>query len=161
MTMQEAEWDLEERVEDALVSRIKDGQTDAVNVLASREVIKAEYPLVLVHVESSANTDETKPFDGRRNMTAQVQIMTMPRNEDGEDWDEAGQVSARAWHRKVKSAVIKMLAGNQVATDINTENPEGVLFSLCQMGELSRSSEGNRYVTTISMNTIAQPKEIT
>ena len=161
MTMQEAEWDLEERVEDAIVSHIKDGQNVAVNVLASREVVKSEYPLVLVHVESSTNTDETKPFDGRRQMTTQVQIMTMPRNEDGEDWDESGQISARAWHRKVKSAVTKMLAGNQVATEINEANPAGVSFSLCQMGELSRSSEGNRYVTTISMNTIAQPKEIT
>jgi hypothetical protein len=159
MSMVQALWDLEEAVEDAIVAHIKTLCSDVAMVIAAREVSVAEYPLVLVEAMSSDNHNDTGRFTGRRVVDVKVGIRTEALNENGEDGSIESLRTARGNHRKIKSSVIGALAGNELHTELNDEQPAGVLFSQATMTAQERE-QGEGIIQTIqTMLVIAQPKE--
>ena len=153
-------WDLEERVEDAIVSFLKGLFTDIAMVEAAKTITDASYPLVLVEAQDSDNHNETGRFSGRRVIEIDVIIITEALNFLGSTGSPASLRKAREHHRVIKNSIIFALAGNTVHTEVNALDPEGVKFSQFAMGRQSRDAGDGKLVTIQTMITIAQPKEL-
>lgn len=160
MSMTGFQWDLEERVEDAIVAYIKQLCGGNMMVTAWREINEARYPLVVVQVETSRNNSDTGEFSGRRRMEAMVGIMTEAVNKNGDPGTEEANLTAREAHRRIKSSVIGALAGVTIQDDLNAIGAEGVEFSLCQMTDQTGDAGDGKIITEQSLLVIAQPKEI-
>ena len=149
-------WDLEERVEDALVAYIKNECPMECMVIAARTIIKAEYPLVAVMAEESFNHTDTGNFTGRRVIMVEVAIITEAMNYK----TASGLLTARQEHRQFKESVIGALAGKTVHEDLNNLGEEGVKFSSCQMEDQTRDAGDGKILTMQELMVIAQPVEI-
>ncbi len=152
-TTQSVPWDIEERVEDALVAYIKTSKTAAALVVAAYEYIKASYPLIVVQAVSSDNPTDTELFTGRRRMPVTVALVTQVVGEDE-------QLTARESHRRVKDGVVRCLAGSLLHERLNEIGAEGVEFSQAHMTALDRDAGDGKLTTEIMLDVIAQPKEI-
>ena len=160
MSMSGYPWDLEERVEDAIVAYIKQQAGGEMMVIPWRSIEEARYPLVVVQYEDSNNTTEDQEFSGRRQMTIRVSITTEAVNNNGDAGTVRANMTAREIHRQVKSSVIGALAGKTIQDDLNAIGSEGVNFSFCQMTAQSGDAGDGMIITEQELIVIAQPKEI-
>ena len=149
-------WDLEERVEDALVAYIQDACSEVAMVIPARTVAKAEYPLVVFEAQESFNHTDTGNFTGRRVIMVQCGIVTEALNMNDDD----GLLTAREQHSLIKQSVIGALAGKTVHDDLNEMQPEGVAFSSCQMEDQTRDAGDGKIITMQELIVIAQPETI-
>jgi len=155
-----ADWDLEERVEDAIVAYLKNECTDVAMIIPSRTITTASFPLIIVDAGDSDNHTDTARFTGRRIMDVTIAMFTEALNLNGDDGSETVLQTAREHHRIIKSSILQSLAGNTLHTDLNNLSPEGVAFSLCTMGLQAREAGDGKLMTVQTMTTIAQPKEL-
>jgi hypothetical protein len=153
-------WDIEERVEDALVAHIKALVTDVTMVIPARAAETVAFPLVLVEAQTSENASDTGRFNGARKINVHIGIITEALNLNGEEGTIEALRTAREQHRIIKSSVIGALAGNTVHEDLNDRQPEGVQFSLAHWEGLSRDAGDGKIITMLAMNITASPKEI-
>jgi hypothetical protein len=153
-------WDIEENVEEALVAYIKNNVTDVAMVIPARTAMTAAYPLVVVEAKESNNHTDTGRFTGRRQMSVDVHIVTEVLNYNAGTNDPARLRTAREHHRIIKASVLGALAGNTVHDDLNALQPAGVAFSQCHMEEQTRTSEDGKFITSQTLNIIAQPEAI-
>lgn len=160
MSMEQVPWDLEERVEDAIVAHIKTLCTEIAMVIAERTITEVAYPLVVVAVESSNNHSDTGRITGRRDMTVSVNIVTEALNYNGSTGGEEVLRTAREHHRVIKSSVIGALSGNNLHTILNDEGQEGVAFSQAYVGEQTRDAGDGKIITIQNLDVIAQPQEL-
>jgi len=159
MSMTTYPWDLEERVEDAVCAHIKNLCATVAMVVPSRTIAKAKYPLVVVAIETSANKDESREFDGRRVMSLMVDIRTEAINQNGVEGQIEKTQTAREHHRAVKSSVIGALAGKTVHDELNALGTEGVLFSMFAITTQTRDQGDGEISTMQECYVIAQPVE--
>jgi hypothetical protein len=160
MSMETVNWDLEERVEDALVAYLKNCVTEAAMIIPAFDVRTAKYPLVVVIALDSDNKEEDESFTGRRLMNVEVVIVTEALNLNGMAGSEAKNLRAREHHRRVKNSIIGWLAGNEIQDDVNAMGEEGVDFSMIFMEGQSRDAGDGKLTTTQTLKVIAQPKEL-
>ena len=160
MDMQDAFWDLEERVEDAFVEYIRAQSTMAAMVVASREIVTARYPLVVVAVEGSDNRGEMQAITGRKNITVSIGIVTEAVNRAGESGSIEASMTARELHRAVKRSVLRILWKNTLHLDLNAVGIKGVKFSFAFPGSQERDQGDGKIVTIQNMDVNAQPAEV-
>lgn len=151
-------WDLEERVEDAFVALLKASAPTQCAVYAGLEIAEPSYPLVVVHVESSGQPNETGRFTGKRKMAVIVHIVTEAVNQHGAQGSPEANQTARQAHRAFKSAILDILSGNELQTELNDVGQEGVAFSFAMMAGQRREAEGMYLTTHQTIDVIAQPK---
>ena len=160
MSMEDYLWDIEERVEDAIVAHIKAMCSEVAQVQAARQVTTAAYPLVVVSAEDSDNHNDTGRFTGIRRMDVSIAIITEAMNYLGDTGSIEALRQAREHHRIIKSAVIGAIAGNEVHTDLNNRQPEGVVFSQAYCTRQTRDAGDGKLVTIQTLDVIAGVKEL-
>jgi hypothetical protein len=147
-----APWDLEERVEDAIVAYLKTGFGGGL-VCAAGEYVLARFPMVVVEALESNNVTEDEEFTGARKLDVNVVVET-------EFQSDEQLKTARQRHREAKTAVLKLLAGRLLHERLNELTPEGVGFSMAQMAQQTSETGIGRRTTLQVLSVIAQPKEI-
>lgn len=153
-------WDLEERVEDAIVGYLRREVGETAHIVAARTLTVARYPLVVVEVTDSDNDHASGPMDGRRRLSAVVAITTEALNLNTGPGARVGTMDARDAHRAIKASVIQALAGDTVHADLNAMEPEGVAFSQCHATRQDRDAGDGKMVTEQTLDILAQPQEI-
>jgi hypothetical protein len=158
MSLEQYPWDLEERVEDALVAYLKTKCADLVAMIVPAYTVqKVRYPLIVVEAQASDNHNDDAEFSGRRQMDVVVAITTEAVNESAGLLPE----NARERHRAVKSKVLGYLASrNKLQDDLNAMGQAGVLFSLAHLTAQGRDVGGGKIVTEQTLDVIAQPLEV-
>lgn len=153
-------WDLEERVEDAIVAHIK-ALTGTIKMCVPwRTVTRAQYPLVVVQAETSDNHSDTGEFTGRRAIPLTVNIVTEAVNKNGPKGTIEYLQTARDAHRAIKSEVIGALAGTKTHDELNELGTEGVEFSQACITQITADAGDGKLTTMITVDVIAQPKEL-
>jgi hypothetical protein len=144
-------WDLEERVEDALVAHIQNACGDAL-VIASRGLDEVVYPLIVVECGESDNSNDDATFNGLRRMSVLVVISTEALPNDIK--------TAMENHRRVKTAVIESLAVPAFHDYLNAQGHEGVQFSMAHITRQSRDVSDQLMITEQLIDVIAAPKAL-
>ncbi len=145
---------IEEYAEDALVRYLKNEIDDAaLNVYTAWTNDEIKYPCAVVHAGSSSNLDGVN-FNGVRDVKIQIAVMT--------EAADSGGKTARDLNRAARDLVIKALAQSSLHDDINDLDPDGVVFSLAYIGDMTRSVESDNrvFASEIQLITIAAPKEL-
>jgi hypothetical protein len=153
-------FDLEERVEDAIVAHIKAVTGGIKMVVPWRTQAIAAYPLVVVQCEGSDNHSDVGEWTGRRRLQVVVSIVTEAVNNNGDPGTDEQFLTSREIHRRVKSEVVGALAGTKVHEELNTIDVQGVLFSQCHIVAQTADAGDGKLVTMQQLDVIAQPKEI-
>jgi len=160
MSFQQYPWDMEERVEDAIVALLKANAGRTAMIIAARTVVAAKYPLVVVEAVDSNNHSEDATFNGHRDISVKVAIATEAVNYSA-DLGQAELIeTAREQHRAVKNAVIGVLASTVLHEELNELQPQGVVFSMASMSDQSRDVGDGQLTTEQNIDVIAIPKEI-
>lgn len=152
-------WDLEEAVEDAIVTLLSASVSRVAMIIPARSVVAAKYPLVVVEAGESDNANDAATFNGRRRMKVDVHVVTEAVNQSQELGQEEATETAREQHRAIKRQVIGMLASTQLHDELNEQQPVGVLFSMAHMTGQARETGDAKLVTIQTLDIIAQPKE--
>ena len=160
MSMIQAPWDVEERVEDALVAHIKTICTEVAMTIPANSVVEPAYPLVIVYADGSDNANDTGRITGRKRVNVVISIITDALNYLGAEGSIDVLRTAREHHRAIKQSVIGAVSGNELHTELNAENPEGVAFSMAYMGAVTRDAGDGKLMTMQELDIIAQPKEM-
>jgi len=160
MSMDQYPWDLEERVEDALVAYLQASVGRVAMIIPARSVIAAKYPLVVVDAGESDNNNDDATFNGKRRFDVTVAVVTEAVNFSQEHGPEESVETAREQHRGVKQAVIGALASARLHEILNDTQPQGIVFSVAHMTKQTRDAGDNKLVTEQALDVIASPKEI-
>ncbi len=160
MSMEQYPWDLEERVEDALVAYITNFVGRVAMIIPARTVITAQYPLVVVQAGDSDNASDDAQFNGKRRCDVTVAIVTEAVNYSTEHGAAESMETAREQHRVIKSQVLGGLASTRLQDALNDLGVAGVLFSQAHMTDQTRDQGDGKLTTEQTLDVIAQPKEI-
>lgn len=152
-------WDIEERVEDAIVALLKNSVGGAM-IVPERSVQVVKFPLVIVGVGESDNNNDEANFNGTRRMQVVVALSTEAVNYSTELGEFEMASTAREVHRNFKSQVIGALASEALHEELNALQPQGVTFSLAIMTTQTRNGAENKYTTEQTLDVIATPKEM-
>jgi len=152
-------WDLEERVEDAIVALLKNSVGGAM-ILAARSVQVVKYPLVVVDAGESNNENDQSNFNGQRKFNVTVAITTEAANYSTELGAMELVSTARETHRNFKALVIGALASDTLHEDLNGVGVSGVTFSQAHMTLQTRNGAESKYITEQTLDVIACPKEL-
>jgi hypothetical protein len=155
------DYDLQEKVEDALVALIEtfmDSDMKAYPAFTTEEI---EYPAVVVTagdlgpISEDAEWHDVFELDG-----ATVGVIT----EAAPLQDQSGAVllTARERNAKARGTVLEGLSGRDLADRLNNVGVQGVIFSTAQVMSVSRDlvSDQRAFVTLITLYMIAEPKEL-
>ena len=153
-------WDLEERVQDALATYVKNKVAGVAQTQGALKVSKANFPLVIFNFISSRNNTEDGMFTGRRTLEVEMNITTEAMNFNGGAGTEEKNQTADEHHRQIKSSVIGALAGTNTHKEINAVNWPGVNFSQVFMTDQKKDADGAFIITTQTLLVLAQPKEL-
>lgn len=160
MSFQQYRWDIEERVEDAIVALLKANVGRDCMIIQARSVVVAQFPLVVVDASTSDNVSDTATFNGQRRVSVTVAISTEAINQSPELTQAELLEDAREQHRAVKSSVIGVLASTVLHDELNALQLEGIAISMAHMTAQTRSVEDNKLITEQTLDVIACPKEI-
>jgi len=159
LELTEYEWDLEERVEDAVVAHLRNEIGVKAMVIASGEVVEAEFPLVVVIAGTSSNHSDPALFNGKRQVEVTIGIMSEATNfpENGEP---ENTMTGRQVHRAIKSAVIRAVATKNLKEYLNATGVPGIAFSMAHMTDQDRDKGDNKFMTMQTLDIIYGPKDI-
>jgi hypothetical protein len=147
------QWDLEERVEDALVAYLKTEIGQNACIKAALDFTTAiRFPLVSVHVQSSENVNDVSNFCGGRRLSCKLEVVT--------ETNKKALMTAREEHRLFKSLAIGAVAYIDTAARVNETQPEGVTFSQIHMTQQDNSVGDYKLVTSQILDIVATPQEI-
>jgi hypothetical protein len=147
-------WCVEEYAEDAVKDYLADELDDyAINYYTAWTNEEIKYPCVVVHAGRSVNVAGTD-FTGVREIEMSIAVMT--------EAADSGDMPARTVNLNARNEVVKALAQTTLHSDINALEPQGVVFSLAYLGDMTRTVETDKrvFVTEIQLITIAAPKEL-
>lgn len=116
-----------------------------------------QYPCALVHAESSSELSDTAEWSDGRRIAVQVAVMTEAADELGDD--NAVVRTARERNRDARSEVINALAVLGLGNLLNAQSVENIAFDHAQMGDVTRSVDGNKLVSMLDLEIVAEPVE--
>ncbi len=148
-------WDLEERLEDAIVAYLKTQITAAVLIVAAWEREERGYPRVVVHAGTSGPVSEPAAWHDARRIMVQVAVLT----EGAAIVDNVAHVleTARARNADMRSRVMDALCVGDLCTRLNAVGIDALALSMAQVITTERSMEAGALVTTVTVETIAEP----
>lgn len=147
-------WCVEEYTEDAIVKYLASKLDDAVlNIYTAWTDEEIKYPCTVIHAGKSGNVAGTA-FNGIRTVDVTIAVMT--------EAAAAGAQTARQRNAAARNLVIEALAQTVLQDDINALAPDGIVFSLAYIGDITRSVESDKrvFVSEIQLIIIVAPKEL-
>lgn len=161
-------WDLEERVEDALVDFLKRGLSGEMTVYPAASPEAIQYPCAVVTCAETAPIGPGANWHSARQCAVSVQVLT----EAAPLKDGAGNIVKTARERNADARhqiMARLVAGTfHMATAADGNNdlnkiayPLGVIFASMQPVSTSRSVDNaeRKYVTDIVVSVKAEPVE--
>lgn len=146
-------WAIEEFAENAVVAYLNKQLTAGLlNLYTAWTDEEIKYPCVVVNAGKSSNVID--PFNGVRNVDIAVAVIS--------EAVPVGAITARNCNRTLRDAVIEALAQTALHDDLNALVPDGVVFSLAYIGDITRSVEADKrvFVSEIQLVTVASPKAL-
>lgn len=147
-------WALEEYCEDAIVKYLNDEiDSGDINIYTAWTDAEIKYPCAVVHAGKSSNTEGTN-FCGPREVDITIAVMT--------EAVATARQTARERNRTARNSVLTALAQDNLHDDINALSPDGVIFSLAYIGDITRSVESDKrvFMSEIQLICIASPEEL-
>ena len=151
-------WDLEERVEDAIAAYLKTKVSGAMAVFTAWAAVEQTYPCVVVHAGETTAVSETATWHNVRGLAVKLAVMT----EAAPEMNAAGATikTARERNAAARSSVMDAMATSTLPTLLNATGTPGVLFSMAQIGDTRRTVAERKFITEIDVEVIAAPQEI-
>lgn len=148
-------WNLEEMTEDAFASYLSANLDEKMFVKAAWDYAEIEYPAVIVFAGTTEPVSEPSEWADPRMLSVSVAVMTeaAPLTDD----DANTIVGTRQRNINARSAVIDLLAVDDLKTQIINQEIPAVAFSMAQMTTTERSVEDRKLITTINIEVIAEP----
>ena len=151
-------WDLEERVEDALVAYLKSVLPGEIKVYAAFSADAVQYPCCVVAAETSGPIAEDAAFDIDRALEVSVMlgVEAVP--------EKSGAVttkSARERNRTARSAVLSALARSDLLDLVKGCQGPNMVLSMVHFASTERSVDADKrlLVTTSTLEVVARPIE--
>lgn len=160
MSMMQYPWDLEERVEDAIVAHLKSLVGVICDIRPARLIEEERFPMVVVQCGESNNENDNAQFNGQRRMNVTVAIVTEAINNSDQLTTAELLQTARETHRALKSQVIGALASTALQDELNATQTAGLTFSMAHMTNQTRDAGDGKLVTEQVLDVIAGVKEI-
>jgi len=150
-------WQLEEMVEDAIVSYLKANVNDELAVFAAWGFDGDDFvlPCAVVYAGSSEPISEPAEWHDPRMLSVQVAVMT----ESSPLTDDEGNELKTARERNIeaRSKVMDLLFVSDLVTPLIARLIPDVAFSMAQATTTERSTEDKRLITIINLEVIAEP----
>jgi len=149
-------WQLEELVEDALVSYLRTA-CGGLRISAAWERDEMQYPACVVHVTGTSPISEQADWHDPRECAVNVAVIT----EGAHQLDAEGRVfkTARTVNAEARSQVMDALFRSDLLKNLIAQGAPDVAFSMAQFVTTERAVEDRKLVTIISGTVIAEPVE--
>ena len=154
-------YDLEERVEDALVAYLESVVTGDMRVYPAWSDESVQYPCAVVHAGSSDAVSAEAEWSLPRQMGVEITVHTDAAPEL--DSDGNTRRTARERNAAIRSDVIKAFSTATLKSLVIAAAGPGVAFSMVQLGgPMVRTVDEERrtLITTIPVDVIAEPVEV-
>ena len=154
-------FDLEERVEDAIVAYLRTAVTGEVRVYPAWSDESVQYPCAVVHAGSTDAVSAETEWSAPRQIAAEIAIIVDAAPEQTASGDTIR--TARERNAAARSDVLKALCTSSLLTNIIAAAGPGVSFSMAQIGGpvvRAVDTESRKLTTTIPIDIIAEPEEV-
>jgi len=148
-------WDLEEKLEDALVSYLISQSDGSVRIFAAWDRDERQYPCAVVHVAESGPVSEPAAWHDSRELMAQVAVMT--EGADEVDSDARTIRTARQRNADARSEIMNALAIADLNAQLVLQDVPDLALSMAQVTTTQRTVENQYLVTTINVECIVEP----
>lgn len=148
-------WDLEEKIEDALVSYIRGQVSGEIRVAAAWERNDDEYPACRVHCGESGPISEDAEWHDPRMFAVSVAVITEGAAKLAAD--NSVEETARERNAQARSEVIDALAVSDLKTQLINQGVDALGISQAQLLTSQRSTEDRYLITTLTLAVIAEP----
>jgi len=142
-------WDLEELTEDTLAAYLRTQVSGDMRVYVAWEVNEPEFPCAMVHAGQSGPISEEAAWHDARLITVEVAVMV--------EAATTNLKTARERNAEARSQVINALATSTLESELQNAGTEDIAFSMAQMTNLTRTTENRVFVTTITVEVVAEP----
>jgi hypothetical protein len=153
-------WDMEERLEDALVAYLKKTIRDGINVYPAWTDEAIKYPCAVVTARATKPLSATASWNGQRVIEVEIPVIT----EAAPEKDGTGVIlrTARQRNAAFRSLVMNALDIATLAAEINALGAaDGLAVSQARVTQTIRSTEDREFVTVIMLEVKAAPGSIT
>lgn len=144
-------WDLEEKVEDALIAYLRTKLSNTIRVYPGWSHEEVQHPCVIVISDSAGQLEANAPFSGHRLLSVKLAILVEAKISDTR--------TPRQVNREIRGEVVSAFASDTAHESVNAIVNTGIAFSQVAVERITRSVEGNVLVSTVELRVIAQPTE--
>ena len=148
-------WDIEERTEDALSAYLRANVTGDMRVYSAWESESPQFPCASVFVESTDPVSPDAEWHDARSLVVLVAIMT----EASPEVDGSGDTirTARELNADARSDVLNALCVSDLNERLINQGVASIAFSKAQLESTARSVEDRVFITTATLDIIAEP----
>ena len=148
-------WDIDELVEDAIVSYLKEKISSGMRAYAAWGFDEPQFPAVVVFSGETNPVVENATWDNNRQMPVRVAVMTEAKPQKSA---LTGKIirTPREINRIARSTVMAALAREDLPAQLNCQEIDNINFSMAQVRDWNRDVEEKRtLVTNIILEVIA------
>lgn len=150
-------YDIEEGVEDTFAAYLATVMPSGMRHYTAYTDQTPQYPCTVTECSTSQNTSEDGIFTGRRQLSANIHLMT---EASTETVDGTPMRSPREVNRSARRALWTALAFDKLHEKLNEFPQAGVSFSMAHPTASTRAVDGRVFSTIINLDVIAQPVEV-